>query len=282
MNVLGVCSWSLRPASPGDLADSLMACGVSNVQLALEPLRTGAWTRRDLDAALSKAGVRLLSGMMAMHAEDYSTLESIRKTGGVRPDAHWPSNLKAARAAASLARDLGLSLVTFHAGFLPERPHHPERATMLERLRTIADCFADQGVEVALETGQEDAQTLLAVLDELDRPRVGVNFDPANMILYGMGDPVDALQRLAPYVKQIHIKDAIPAGVHGEWGTEVVVGTGAVDWDAFLAVVASRLPGVPMVIEREADETRVDDIRAAVAFLHSRGVVDDPQPTMGA
>jgi len=217
-----------------------------------------------------------------MHAEDYSSLESIRRSGGVRPDTHWDINLSAARANARLARALNLTLVTFHAGFLPERRDDPERAMMLDRLRALADCFANEGADIALETGQEDAPTLLGVLDELDRPRVGVNFDPANMILYGMGDPVDALRRLAPRVRQIHIKDATPSPTPGEWGTEVVVGQGAVDWASFLGVVGSLLPQVPLIIEREAGETRIQDVRTARAFLCSRGVDSPRQPTMGS
>ncbi|HIA27537.1 MAG TPA: hypothetical protein EYN79_05370, partial [Planctomycetes bacterium] len=88
------------------------------------------------------------------------------------------------------------------------------------------------GVKLALETGQESAATLEGALEALGRSDVGVNFDPANMILYGMGNPVEALVRLAPRVAQIHIKDALASEVAGEWGSEVVVGTGEVDWQA--------------------------------------------------
>src|SRR5207244_3794505 len=105
----------------------------------------------------------ILSGMMAMKGEDYSTLESIRRTGGVRPDEHWPENLAAAAANARIASALGMRLVTFHAGFLPDDRADPTRRAMLDRLRAIADAFAQRDIAVALETGQETAGTLAAV-----------------------------------------------------------------------------------------------------------------------
>lgn len=258
---VGVCSWSLQPQSPADLAAQVAGTGVRAVQLALDPIRTGAWVEAETRAALE--GVELLSGMMGTRDEDYSTLESIRRSGGVRPDATWPENLSAAKANARLAQRLGLRLVTLHAGFLPHDRFDAERARMIGRLREVADVFAQSGVRVGLETGQESADTLLGVLEEL--PTVGVNFDPANMILYGMGDPVDAVRRLAGRIVQFHIKDARPARNPGHWGEEVVVGTGAVRWDEFLSV-ATTIPG-DFVIEREAGNNRAGDVRAAAAFL---------------
>jgi sugar phosphate isomerase/epimerase len=134
---------------------------------------------------------------------------------------------------------------------------------MIERLRFVADAFAERGVDVALETGQETAETLLGVLEELQRPNVGVNFDPANMILYGMGEPVEALGRLAPAVRQVHVKDALPTEVAGTWGTEVPAGRGAVRWRAFFDVAMAISPPVSFVIERESGADRLDDIAAA-------------------
>lgn len=269
MRHVGVCSWSLRPAGPGDLVSALAECGVHAVQLALDPIRTGAWPEAETAARLRSAGIGVISGMMATAGEDYSTLDSIRRTGGLRPDGTWTANLAAAEANAALAKRLGVSLVTLHAGFLPHEGNDPERGVMMERLRRVAGVFAARGVDVALETGQESAETLLEVLADLDAvgARVGVNFDPANMILYGMGEPVEALRRLAPRVRQIHIKDADPAVDPGEWGTEVPAGTGNVNWPEFFRLLRSACPGVNLVIEREAGESRVADIRTARALI---------------
>jgi sugar phosphate isomerase/epimerase len=261
-----VCSWSLRPEGPEVLVERVRAVGVGAVQLALDPLRTGAWDTDRTVALLGEAGIEIRSGMMAMEGEDYSTLEAIRVTGGVRPDAHWDANREAASANARLANELGVPLVTFHAGFLPEE-HGPERVELIARLREIVDRFAEHDVAVAFETGQERAETLLACLDELERPAAGVNFDPANMILYAMGEPVDALARLARRVRQIHVKDARRTATPGTWGTEVVVGTGRVDWQAFFATLAEAGFTGPLAIEREAGDQRVADIQTAHTFV---------------
>src|SRR5262249_10884419 len=152
----------------------------------------------------------------------------------------WEHNLETARRCAALAHEIGISLVSFHAGFLPPTRSDPLRTVLAERLRVIIDEFAGQNVKTAFETGQETADTLLSVLEELNRPSAGVNFDPANMILYDHGDPVESLCKLAPHVLQVHIKDAIRTRTPGAWGREVPVGTGDVDWPAFFAVMRER------------------------------------------
>jgi L-ribulose-5-phosphate 3-epimerase len=260
---LGACSWSCRARDPEELVAALSTVGVRSVQLHLDPLRTGAWSEAATVRALAGAGIEIRSGMMSMEGEDYSTLESIRATGGVRPAATWPKNLAAARGNAALARRLGIPLVTFHAGFLPHEEGDPERGELLARLGEQVDVFAAQGVRVGFETGQESAATLAGVLRELGRPTLGVNFDPANMILYGMGDPVEALVLLADHVVQVHVKDAVAARIPGTWGEEVPVGQGQVDWPAFFRVLRERVPAVDCMIEREAGDTRVADMRAA-------------------
>ncbi len=264
---LGVCSWSLQPTSPADLAAKLRAIGVDACQLALDPIREGRWKLDATGEALRTAGIEIRSGMMGTHGEDYSTLETIRVTGGVRPTQHWAKNLEIAREDARIAAELKLPLVSFHAGFLPHDPRDPERGVLIERLRQIVDVFAERGVNVAFETGQEDADTLLGFLRDLARPRAGVNFDPANMILYDMGEPVSALDKLAPHVRQVHIKDAVRTTKKGEWGAEVRAGTGQVAWDKFFATLARHGLKVDLMIEREAGDSRVEDIKAARALV---------------
>lgn len=258
--------------SPGELVEGVRACGLSCVQLALDPIRRNEWDEREAAGVLGEAGIAIISGMMATKGEDYSSLESIRRTGGVRPDSTWSENLAAAKLNASLAMRLGMKLVTFHAGFLPHEIGSAERRRMVERLRVIADVFGDAGVSVALETGQESAETLTWVLSDVDRANVGVNFDPANMILYGMGDPVAALEMLSGAVRQIHIKDATATTTPGEWGMEVVAGRGDVHWESLAGVILGRELDVDLVIEREAGETRVEDIREAAMLVRRLGL----------
>jgi sugar phosphate isomerase/epimerase len=218
-----------------------------------------------IERAFGEAGITILSGMMAMHGEDYTSLDSIRRTGGLVPDATWPINFAAAQENARISKRLGISLVSFHTGFVPHKADDPRRTRLIERLEQVAAVFADHGVSIALETGQEDAGTMLALLDSLETHEVGVNFDPANMILYGMGNPVAALDVLAPFVRQTHIKDAVASGKEGEWGHEVPVGEGEVDWESFFRRIEVHELRINPVVEREAGDRRVADIRKAVA-----------------
>jgi sugar phosphate isomerase/epimerase len=266
---LAVCSWSLQPETPAALAESLRAIGIPRTQLALDPIREGgAWA--DGLTKLTDLGISVSSGMFAAVGEDYSTLDSIRRTGGIVPDTTWPKTFEHFKQMAPLAQQAGLDHVTFHAGFLPHERTDPDYAKLADRLRQVADLFADNGLVCCLETGQEEASALRHFLEELGKPNVGVNFDPANLILYDKGDAIEGLRTLRPYVRSCHIKDATRTKTPGTWGDEVVVGTGEVDWPAFFATLGADFSGT-LALEREAGGTRIADLQAADTFV--RGVM---------
>lgn len=267
---LAVCSWSLRPTSPEDLADRLLGIGIPRVQLEIDPLRKSPESWGHCAEVLAARGISIASGMFGTIGEDYSTLETIKETGGIVPDATWDENWANIQATAEIAATLGMKLVTFHAGFLPHDTSDPVYIKLRERISRIAGLFAGHGIDLGFETGQEDAPTLAAFLTDLAMPGVGVNFDPANMILYAKGDPVAALRELRPWLKQCHIKDATMTKTPGTWGAEVPAGTGEVDWDGFFAVLAETGYTGDFCIEREAGEQREADIRAARDFLTTR------------
>jgi L-ribulose-5-phosphate 3-epimerase len=264
---LAVCSWSLQPSTPLELVEKLSASKIPRVQLALDPLRESPATWRDTETLFRDNGLAIVSGMFGCVGEDYSTLETIRATGGIAPDHTWPQNLTNIHADAALAERLGLSLVTFHAGFLPHETTAPHFSKMLERIQKVADIFAAKNIVLALETGQETAASLVAVLQRLDCPNLGVNFDPANMILYDQGDPIEAIRILGSWIRQIHIKDAKRTTTPGAWGREVVVGTGDVDWPKFFLALREMKFAGNFVIEREAGTQRLIDVS------HARDVV---------
>jgi sugar phosphate isomerase/epimerase len=268
---LAVCSWSLQPASPRQLLEHLRTIGILRIQCALDLLRENPAVWGNLAAECAQAGVHIVSGMFGTVGEDYSSLESIRRTGGVVPDATWDENWRNIQATARIAEQLGLKLISFHAGFLPHEPRDPAFGKLQDRIRRVADVFGACSMNLAFETGQETADTLRSFLERLERPNVGVNFDPANMILYDKGDPIEALRVLGPWVRQVHIKDAVRTRTPGTWGDEVTVGTGQVDWKAFFGVLQSiRFAGF-CCIEREAGAQRVQDIRAGKLFIEALG-----------
>jgi len=260
---LAVCSWSLQPTSPLDLVAKLQLTGARRVQLALDPLRDDPVGWGETPGRLRQAGMETVSGMFGCVGEDYSTLETIRVTGGIAPDATWEQNWRNIQATASLAQQLKLKLVTFHAGFLPHDPADPDFAKLKQRLVRTAEVFNARGIALGLETGQETADVLSEFLTQLGQPNVGVNFDPANMLLYAKGDPIEALRKLAPWIRQVHIKDARRTRVPGTWGEEVMAGTGEVDWPAFFQALGEIGFAGNLCIEREAGNQRVADIRSA-------------------
>jgi len=264
---VAVCSWSLQPGSPAELADCLDEIGIKRVQLALDPIRENPAEWGDAFEVLADRGITVASGMMTAVGEDYSTLETIRVTGGITPDHTWEQNLANFTANADLLVEKGVTTALFHSGFLPHDETDPDFPKMLDRLSAVADLFAERGLGTTLETGQEPAYGLRAFLEKLDRPNVNANLDPANMILYNNGDPVEALQTLGSYVKSVHIKDANLTEVPGTWGTEEVVGTGQVNWEAFFQTLDQIGFDGDLCIEREADDQRVQDIRTAHEFL---------------
>ncbi len=266
-NRLAVCSWSLRPTDAADLVAKLESTGLPRTQIALDPIRAAPDAWGDLADLCREKGVELVSGMFGAIGEDYSSLESIRRTGGVVPDETWSGNLTNITANAAIAESLGLKLVTFHAGFLPEQEDDPKFTVLIDRIRQLADLFGERGMNLGFETGQERAGTLNHFLDRLERSNVGGNFDPANMLIYNMDEPVEALRALAPRLLQCHIKDAVRPTGTGTKGGEVLAGEGEVNWPEFFAALLEVGYGGPLVIEREKGDRRVEDVRHAAALV---------------
>lgn len=269
LNRLAVCSWSLRPGAPAALAAQLLAIGITRTQLDLDPLRENAAVWGELPARFADAGIQVVSGMFRTAGEDYTSLETIRRTGGLVPDATWDTNWHNLQLTARIASQLGIEIVMTHAGFLPHAPEDPAFAKMLGRMRQVARLFADHGLTLCCETGQESAAALVSFLDHLGEANVAVNFDPANMLLYNNGDPITALRTIGHRVKSCHLKDAIVTQTPGTWGREVPIGAGQVAWPAFFTTLAAIDYGGFFCFEREAGAARGADITAGREFVEN-------------
>jgi sugar phosphate isomerase/epimerase len=198
--------------------------------------------------------------MISFNHEDYSTLDTIRKTGGIVPDEHWEADRALVTRAAKLTGQWKVPYMLMHAGFLDE---HDKAAfeKYLYRVKTLRDICQKENVELILETGQETADDLAKFMPLVEG--VGVNFDPANMILYNKGVPVEAVKKIAPWIRHVHIKDAKYTKVPGTWGEEVPWGDGEVNTDLLLKTLDEvGFKGV-FAIEREAGTDRVGDIALA-------------------
>jgi len=219
-------------------------------------------------AATRAAKISIASAVTGFAQEDYSSIGAIHRTGGLAPDGPAEDNIANVLDAVEFAHAVGADLLTFHVGFIPETPADPLFGKLLDRLGRCADRAAHRCVRIGLESGQESAAGLKRFLTALNRPNVGVNFDPANMILYGSQDPLEAVDVLAEHIVQVHAKDATWSAKPGEaWGREVPLGSGAVNFPEFLDKLTKAGFRGALIIEREAGANPLADIRGAVELL---------------
>lgn len=268
---IGVCSWSLQPKDTADLIEKMRELGLSHLQLAIAPLiGLDLLARQTQINQLREAGITITAGMLRFAGEDFSTIARIRQTGGFMPDDLWAERRETAALAAGICRDYGIKLLSMHAGFIP--PSSGEKySTMAERIAEVASALEQDGVSMLIETGQESASELLQFLNDLKSRFVGVNFDPANIILYGAGDPVEAVHTLGRHINHVHMKDAKESDQPGTiWGADVPLGTGEVPIAEFLLALKEVGYRGALVIEREAGQSRLTDIQEAIETLRTQ------------
>lgn len=266
---IGVCSWSLQVKSVPELRKLMDRLGVNVVQIACGDPHHASWDEGDnLPQAAKAANFELTGAMLGFPGEDYTTPQTIQKTGGFGDPADRPTRLKRFEWALERTKALGLSDLMLHAGFLPE-PGDPDRKPFLDTLAKVGDLAKAKGITIAFETGQETADLLKLTLDELKASNLRVNFDPANMILYDKGDPIRAVEILGPYIRSVHVKDAIRTKVPGTWGEEVPLGKGEVNIKKFVDTLKKVGYQGALCIEREVgtQEERVRDIAHGINVL---------------
>jgi L-ribulose-5-phosphate 3-epimerase len=203
--------------------------------------------------------------------EDYADIPTVRSTVGLVPELTRSERVARTKAVADVGKEIGVDSIACHIGFVPEDAEEPLYGKIRDVARDICDHCAKNGQNFTLETGQEPAHVLRQFIADVARPNLKINFDPANMILYGTGDPIEALGVLGEHVVSVHCKD-------GDWpvrdepealGTECALGEGSVGMEAFvhkLKEVGYR--GVLAIEREEANQQRRDaDIRKAVTLL---------------
>jgi sugar phosphate isomerase/epimerase len=270
-NPIAVCSWSLQVRSIPELARLLGELGVESTQIACGDPHHASWDEGEaMPEAARAAGLKMTGAMLGFPGEDYTTPQTIQATGGFGDPGLRPERLERLAWALDRTVALGLSDLMLHAGFLPE-PGDPGRPAFLDTLARAAQMAAEKGVTLAFETGQETAERLRRTLDDLKAPNLKVNFDPANMLLYDMGDPIAAVELLGPDIRSVHVKDARRPKVRGRWGEEVPLGQGEVDIPRFLRALRSAGYAGPLAIEREVGDqaSRVRDIAQGVELVRS-------------
>ena len=174
--------------------------------------------------ALAAAGLRAVTVFAAYEGESYADIATVQRTVGFLPRATRASRERRTREVIDFAAAAGIPSFGTHVGFVPEERDLADYVEVRDVVRRLADYAASCGMTFCLETGQEPAAPLLEFIHDVARPNVKVNFDPANMILYGSGEPIEAFRLLRPYVVSIHGKDGDWPAEPGALGRERVLG----------------------------------------------------------
>ncbi len=226
-----------------------------------------------LQADLAESGIRVTCVFAGFEGESYADIPTVARTIGLVPAETRAQRSDELKQIADFAKGLGVNAVGLHIGCVPHDAADPEYAAVLAATRAVCDHCRSQGQAVHLETGQEPADVLHRFLTDSERDNLFVNFDPANMILYGCGEPLPALREVAPFVRSVHCKDAKWSDQPGEtWGQETPLGEGDVGMREFLAVLKEIGYRGPLTIEREIPEDperQKAEIGAAVELLQS-------------
>lgn len=223
------------------------------------------------DEALTAERFVAITAVCSYIGEDYSDISAVRSTVGLVPRATRAERVARTEAVSDVAAKLGIDSVACHIGFIPEAPGNPVYREIRDAAREICDRCGANGQFFTLETGQEPARVLLRFMEDVDRPNLKINFDPANMILYGTGDPIEALDLLGKYVISVHCKDGDwpPMDQPASLGIERALGEGAVDFPGFLSKLKEIGYRGALCIEREEGnhDSRARDIRQAIQFI---------------
>ena len=205
--------------------------------------------------------------------ESYANIPAVAQTVGLVPKATRRARTQELLEIADFARLLDVDVVGLHVGFVPHDRRSADYQDIVAVTRVVCDHLARNRQALHLETGQEPADMLLAFLGDVERDNLFVNFDPANMILYGVGEPLPALRKLGAYVRSVHCKDAKWSSQPGmTWGTEVPIGLGDVDFSGYLRALADIGYVGPLTIEREIPSEparQKAEIAAAIALLRN-------------
>lgn len=227
--------------------------GVPTIQLHAPHQATR--TQASADAFLRKLkdyGITLTCVFGGFEGESYADIPTVARTVGLVPPATRAARTQEMKEIADFARLLGCSTVALHIGFVPHDRSLPLYQEVLAVAREVCDHCAQNGQALHLETGQETADDLLQFIHDVGRNNLFINFDPANMILYGTGEPIAALKKVGRYVKSVHCKDGKWAKNPGkEWGQEVPLGAGDVGMENYLRTLKEIGYDGPLTIERE-------------------------------
>lgn len=188
-------------------------------------------------------------------------------TAGVNVEAYRFSRVQYIKEATTFANELGIEDIIIHAGFVPNNPFAPEYAVMCTSVYTLATHCKKYNMNLLFETGGESPITLLRLIEDVGTGNLYINLDPANILVYGYGNPVDAIDVFGKYVRNIHGKDGCVPTNPREVGKETPIGKGMVDFRTMLKKLHDIGYDRYITIEREGGDSIDDDVVSGRKYL---------------
>jgi len=266
---IGVMFWAKE--SPLETLRSVKALGVQCGQLGVPGEYVIGGNTQDWLEALRIERFAVATVVCSYAGESYADFPTVMRTVGFVPPSTRNERIARTKYVADFASQLSVESVACHVGFVPEDRNTALYREMVDVVRQICDHCAGLHQSFAMETGQEPPAVLLRFLMDVGRPNLKINFDPANLILYGTGDPLEALDVLAPHIISVHCKDGDypPTDQPNALGTEQPLGQGSVNIPAFVEKLKQiGYRGILSVEREELDAVKREaDIRAAVKLL---------------
>jgi len=261
---------SLNPAKIDCLFDKIARLGLHQTQLT-------CWNRdmyTDENAAKvmeqsRKSDVRVCALWAGYCGPMYWNFTQGPLTLGIVPPETRERRVADLKAGADFAQKIGAPAIITHCGFLPENMTDPNYPVIRDVLADLAYYCKERGLGFWFETGQETPVVLLRFIEDINSGNMGLNLDPANLIMYGKGNPCDALEVFGKYVRNMHVKDGMPPTTGNALGPEVQVGKGFVNFPRLLPRLKELGFDGEFVIEREIQEgpEQTRDIQETIANL---------------
>jgi len=220
-------------------------------------------------ALLQEAGVRAAATTIVHKGEQYDDWPTVRRTVGFVPREFRAQRVAYSHKVIDFTADIGCPYVTTHIGEPPHDPKDPKYGALVDIVRELGQHCAERGLRFGLETGQESARSLMSFIGRVGLDNVGVNFDPANIILYNTDDPLSALDEVAPRLFGMHCKDGLRPTQPEALGTEVPLGQGEADVCACVQKAIRLGYEGPFIMEIYAGPDRREALSKGKAFLEA-------------
>lgn len=242
--------------------------GISTVHLQYPAQLDNAEGIAAIGAALTQTGVTITTVFCGFEGESYADIPTVINTVGLVPEEPREARVEKIEQISRFSSALKVDRVGAHIGFIPHDSSDPRYGALVQTVRGICDSLAARGQVFALETGQETARALMGFIHDVKRENLRVNFDPANMILYGTEPPIPATELLFPWIDGVHCKDGNWPTEKDQLGQETPFGAGAVDATAWLHSLLELGYRGPLTIEREiSGDAQLRDVVAAKELI---------------